>query len=124
MRLLAGPRFPQLLCNPESTGISVADYEKAIQNAKRERWDGKEVHRSNGLTMIPEKRQPSARTSLLTHLRPPTCLALETHVQYKRNPARCQLTTVLAVTKTRGFVHPDQNVLNATQNSLCMVDSR
>jgi hypothetical protein len=65
-----GPRFPQLLCNPESTGISrhieaenlssvVADNEKAIQNTKRERWDGKEVHRSNGLTMIPEKRQPS-----------------------------------------------------------------
>jgi hypothetical protein len=28
-------------------------------------------------------------------------------------------TTVLGVTKTRGFVHPDQNLLNATQNSLC-----
>ena len=25
----------------------------------------------------------------------------------------------LGVTKTRGFLHPDQNVLNATQNSLC-----
>jgi hypothetical protein len=25
----------------------------------------------------------------------------------------------LGVTKTRGFVHPDQIVLNATQNSLC-----
>src|SRR6266851_8594808 len=61
-------------------------------------------------------RKIRARTSLLTHLRPPTCLALETQVQYKRNPARCQLTTVLGVTKTRGFVHPDQNVLNATQN--------
>src|SRR6266849_2331602 len=63
-------------------------------------------------------RKIRARTSLLTRLRPPTCLALETHAQYERNPARCQLTTVLGVTKTRGFVHPDQNVLNATQNSL------
>src|SRR6266478_4661607 len=40
-------------------------------------------------------RKIRARTSLLTHLRPPTCLALETQVQYKRNPARCQLTTGL-----------------------------
>ena len=65
-----------------------------------------------------------ARTSLLIRLRPPTCLALETHVQYKRNPAPCQRTTVLGVTKTRGFVHPDQNVLNATQNSLCRAVNR
>src|SRR5882672_2426117 len=49
-------------------------------------------------------RKIRARASLLTRFRPPTCLALETHVQYKRNPARCQLTTVLGVTKTRGFV--------------------
>ena len=46
-------------------------------------------------------------------------LTLETHVQYKRKPAQCQFTTVLGVTKTRGFLHPDQNVLNATQNNLC-----
>jgi hypothetical protein len=63
-------------------------------------------------------RKIRARTSLLTRLRP-TCLALETQVQYKRNPARCQLATVLGVTKTRGFVHPDHNVFSATQNSLC-----
>jgi hypothetical protein len=61
-----------LLRNPESIGISryieaknlppvVAYDEKAIQNTKRERWDGKEIHRSNGLAMIPEKRQPSPR---------------------------------------------------------------
>src|SRR6266436_6378182 len=68
-------------------------------------------------------RKIRARTSLLTCLRP-TCLALETHAQYKRNPARCQLTTVLGVTRTRGFVHPDQNVLNATQNSLCRAVNR
>jgi Phage integrase, N-terminal SAM-like domain len=44
-----------------------------------------------------------ARTSLLTRLRPPTRLTLEIQVQYKRNPARCQFTTVLGVTNTRGF---------------------
>ncbi len=61
---------------------------------------------------------------MLTRFRPPTGLARETHVQYKRKPARCQLTTVLGVTKTRGFVHPDQNVLNATQNNLCRAVNR
>src|SRR5258708_3958735 len=64
-------------------------------------------------------RKIKARTSLLTRFRPPTWLILETHVQYKRNPARCQFTTVLGVTKMSGLVHPDQNVRNATQNSLC-----
>src|SRR5271165_419909 len=69
-------------------------------------------------------RKIKARTSLLTLLRPPTRLTLEIHVQYKRNPARCQFTTVLGVTKMSGFLHPDQNVLNATQNSLCRVVNR
>ena len=46
------------------------------------------------------------------------------HVQYKRNPIRCQFTTVRGVTKTRGFLHPDQNVLNAPQNSLCRAVNR
>src|SRR5271166_3952397 len=64
-------------------------------------------------------RKIKARTSLLTRFRPPTRLNLETHVQYKRNPARCQFTTVRGVTKTRGFLHPDQIVRDATQNSLC-----
>ena len=50
---------------------------------------------------------------------PPTRLNLEIHVQYKRNPARSQFTTVRGVTK--GFLHPDQNTLKATQNSLCRV---
>jgi hypothetical protein len=131
-----------LLHNPKSIGISrhievqdltpvVADDEKAVQNTKRERWDGEEVHCSNGLAMVSEERQPSlhgiwtsrgspdpsrdapfrdietqleqfamnarrsqvgfsatirkikARTSLLTRFRPPTCLTLEIHVQYK-----------------------------------------
>jgi hypothetical protein len=69
-------------------------------------------------------RKTKARTSLLTRFRPPTWLTLETQVQYKRNPARCQFTTVLGVTKMRGLVHPDQNVLNATQNSLCRAVNR
>src|SRR6266705_6351962 len=64
-------------------------------------------------------RKIKARISLLTRFRPPTWLILETHVQYNRNPARCQFTTVLGVTKTRGCLHPDQHILNATQNSLC-----
>ncbi len=37
-------------------------------------------------------RKIKARASLLTRFRPPTWLTLETHVQYKRNPARCQFT--------------------------------
>jgi hypothetical protein len=69
-------------------------------------------------------RKIKARTSLLTRFRPPTWLTLETHVQYKRNPARCQFTTDLGVTKTIGFFHPDQNVRNATQNSLCRAVNR
>jgi hypothetical protein len=69
-------------------------------------------------------RKIKARTSLLTRFRPPTWLTLETHVQYKRNPARCQFTTVLGVTKMSGLVHPDQNVRNATQNSLCRAVNR
>ena len=69
-------------------------------------------------------RKIKARTSLLTRFRPPTWLILETHVQYKRKPARCQFTTVRGVTKTRGFVHPHQNILNATQNSLCRAVNR
>ena len=42
----------------------------------------------------------------------------------RRDPARCQFTPVLGVTKMRGLVHPDQNVLNATQNSLCRAVNR
>ena len=70
MRLFVGPCFSQLLHDPKSIGISrhievqdltpvVADDEKAVQNTKRERWDGEEVHCSNGLAMVSEERQPS-----------------------------------------------------------------
>ena len=37
----------------------VADDEKAIQDTERERWDGEEVHRRNGLAMVSEEREPS-----------------------------------------------------------------
>ena len=58
-------------------------------------------------------RKIKARTSLLIRFRPPTWLILETHLQYKRNPVRCQFTTVLGVTKTRACLHPDHHILNA-----------
>ena len=61
---------------------------------------------------------------MLTRFRSPTRRNLEIQVQYKRNPARCQFTTVRGVTKTSGFLHPDQNVLNATQNNLCRAVNR
>src|SRR5260370_10995353 len=38
---------------------AVADDEKAVQNTKSKRWDGEKVHRSNGLAMVSEERQPS-----------------------------------------------------------------
>src|SRR5580765_2398841 len=37
----------------------VADDEKAVQNTKRERWDGEEIHCSNGFAMVSEERQPA-----------------------------------------------------------------
>ena len=33
--------------------------EKTVQNTKRERWDGEEIHCSNGLAMVSEERQPA-----------------------------------------------------------------
>ena len=69
-------------------------------------------------------RKIRERTSLLTRFRPPARRNLEIHVPYKRNPARCQFTTVRGVTTTRGFMHPDQNVLSATQNNLCRAVNR
>src|SRR5215469_10970835 len=42
----------------------VADDEKAVQNTERERWDGEEVYRRNGLAMVSEERQPIASQNL------------------------------------------------------------
>ena len=36
----------------------VADDEEAVQNTKRECWDGEKVHRRDGLAMVSEERQP------------------------------------------------------------------
>jgi hypothetical protein len=69
VRLFVGPRFSQLLHNPGSSWISrhaetqnlspvVAYDEEAIQNAKRERRHGEEVHGCDGFTMVPKERQP------------------------------------------------------------------
>ena len=55
---------------------------------------------------------------------PPTRLTLETHVQYRRNPVRCQFTTILGVNNPRGLLHPGQHVLNTTQNNLCRAVNR
>ncbi len=49
-------------------------------------------------------RRIKARTSLLTGFRPPVGLTLEGNLQYKRNPVRCQFTTVLL--KGVLFQHP------------------
>ena len=43
----------------------VADDEKTVQNTKRERWDGEEIHCSNGLAMVSEERQPAVAGELL-----------------------------------------------------------
>jgi hypothetical protein len=56
-----------------------------------------------------KKRRPNVSAEVVAEhelpylpgLRPPTGLALETHVQYNRKPARCQPTTVLGATKIK-----------------------
>lgn len=183
MRGCIRPRFPQLLHNPGSVGISchvttqnlspvVGRNKEAVQHAKGQRRYSEEVHCGNGLTVILEEDQPAfgeirssgtspnpsrdtpfreieaeleqfavntrrspgrilgtirkikARISLLTGFRPPRCLALKSHFQYSRKPARCQLVTVLGVTRMRGFLQPDHTFLNMTQKSLCRAVSR
>jgi hypothetical protein len=64
------PCLPHLLHDPESIRISrhveaqnlspVMAYDKeAIQNAKRERRYGEEIHGCNRLAMVPEECQPA-----------------------------------------------------------------
>ena len=69
-------------------------------------------------------RKIRSRTSLEIHLLPTCSLTLEISFQYRRNPARCQRTTVSGVTTMRACFHPDQNRLTATQKSLSAIDSR
>jgi len=69
-------------------------------------------------------RKISLRTSWLTGLRPLACRALESHFQYSRKPVLCHATTVLGVTRIRGFFHPDHSRRKRTQNSFCLADNR
>ena len=68
-------------------------------------------------------RKIKARTSLLAPFRPRTWLTLETHIQYKRNPARCQFTTVLGVTKMR-LPPPGPERSQSNPDSLCRAGNR
>ena len=68
-------------------------------------------------------RKIKARISLLTAFRPLMGPVLESHFQYNRKPARCHSTTVLGVTRSRGFCHSAQSFLHISQNSFCMADS-
>jgi hypothetical protein len=56
-------RLSQLLNDPSARGMPrdmevqdaatiMADDKEAVQDAEGQRWDGEEVHRSNGFTMI------------------------------------------------------------------------
>jgi hypothetical protein len=67
-------------------------------------------------------RKISARISLPTDFRP-SRVAPESHFQYSR-PARCHPTTVLGVTRTKGFFHPAQSFFRISQNSFCIADKR
>src|ERR1700757_97398 len=59
-----------------------------------------------------------------TGFRPPGLCPPEMTRQYRRNPARCHPTTVLDVTRIRGFLQPTQSLRNTIQNNLCRVLSR
>jgi hypothetical protein len=43
----------------ENLAAVVTDDKEAIQNAEAEGWHCKEVHGCDGLTMIPEEREPA-----------------------------------------------------------------
>ena len=64
------PCFTHLLNDPERTWIpryvaaqnfptTVADHEKAVQDSEGKRRHGEEIHRRNGLAVVPQKRQPA-----------------------------------------------------------------
>src|SRR5450755_1483186 len=50
-------------------------------------------------------RKINSRTSLLTGLLPTAFRAREIQLQYSRNPARCQRTTVSGLNKISGRLH-------------------
>jgi len=63
-------------------------------------------------------RKISSRTSVDSFFLPTRFLAFEIKLQYSRNPARCQRTTVSGVTTSRDFFHSDQNRHASIQKSL------
>jgi hypothetical protein len=78
----------------------VADNEKAVQNTERERWDGEEVHRRNGLAMVSEERQPSFHRIWISRSSPDPSRDtpfrdLETQLQKFAVNARCSPGRIL-----------------------------
>ena len=63
-------------------------------------------------------RKIDSRTSFDVGLLPTRVLALEISLQYTRNPARCQRTTVSGVTMVRECLQADQSRPATTQKSL------
>jgi hypothetical protein len=63
-------------------------------------------------------RKISSRTSVDSFFLPTSFLACEIKLQYSRNPARCQRTTVSAVTTRRDLFQLVQNRHASTQKSL------
>src|ERR1035441_7304721 len=69
-------------------------------------------------------RKISSRTSLLIGFLPTAFRAREIQLQYNRNPALCQRTTVSGVTRINDLFQPVQNFRKTTQNSLSTELSR
>src|ERR1700751_1950262 len=63
-------------------------------------------------------RKISSRTSLDSFFLPICFLTFEIQLQYSRNPARCQRTTVSGVTTRRDLLQSVQNRHASTQKSL------
>jgi hypothetical protein len=68
-------------------------------------------------------RKINFRTSLDSLFLPTCFLTFEIRLQYSRNPARCQRTTVSGVTTRRDFFQSDQNRDASTQKSLSTMPS-
>jgi hypothetical protein len=62
-------------------------------------------------------RKIRSRTSLRVGLLPGCLVILETSLQYRRKPARCQRTTVSGVTMRRDCFQPDQTRRATTQKT-------
>src|SRR5882762_5165579 len=78
----------------------VADDEKAVQNTKSERWNGEKVHRSNGLAMVSEERQPSLHRIWISRGSPDPSRdtpfrAIETELEQFAVNARCSPGRIL-----------------------------